>query len=135
MRLPISALATWPTGWIQNINFYLTGTLAVAFAFALHRGVQPTQGGGAGIALLALSGIGVVWMGVFPWRMVDGVPTETAAHVIGAMMTFAATGLGFIVFSRRMIADPRWCDLAKYTMYTGIAVLLLFITVGFSCAR
>ena len=22
VRLPISALAAWPTGWIQNINFY-----------------------------------------------------------------------------------------------------------------
>jgi hypothetical protein len=46
-------------------------------------------------------------------------------------MTFAATGLGFIVFSRRMIADPRWRDLATCTMLTGIAVLLLFVAVGF----
>jgi hypothetical protein len=63
--------------------------------------------------------------------MVDGVPTETPPHVVGAVMTFAATGLGLIVFSRRMVADPRWHDLATYTMYSGIAVLLLFVTVGF----
>lgn len=58
-------------------------------------------------------------------------PTETAPHVIGAVMVFTATGLGLIVFSRRMIADPRWRDLATYTTFTGIAVLLLFVVVGF----
>jgi hypothetical membrane protein len=63
--------------------------------------------------------------------MVDGVPNETAPHVIGAVMVFTATGLGLIVFSRRMIADPRWRDLATYTMLTGIAVLLMFGAVGF----
>ena len=42
-----------------------------------------------------------------------------------------ATGLGFIAFSRRMIADPRWRDLAAYTMLTGIAILFLFVAVGF----
>jgi hypothetical protein len=64
--------------------------------------------------------------------MVDGVPTETAPHVIGAVMAFAATGFRFIVFSRRMNADPRWHGLATYTMVTGsIILLLLFVAVGF----
>ena len=31
-----------------------------------------------------------------------------------------------------MIADPQWRDLAAYTLCTGIAVLVLFITVDFS---
>jgi hypothetical membrane protein/uncharacterized membrane protein len=131
VRLPISALAAWPTGWIQNINFYVTGALLMAFALALHHDVQPTRRGGAGVALLVLGAVGVVWVGIFPWRMVDGVPTEPAAHVIGAVMAFAATGIGLIVFSRRMIADPRWRDLATYTMATGIAVVVLFVAVGF----
>lgn len=131
VRLPISALAAWPTGWIQTLNFYVTGGLAIAFALALHRAVQPTARGSTGFALLVMGGIGLVLAGVFPWRMVNGVPTETPAHVIGAITTFAATGLGLIVFSRRLNADPRWRDLAPYTMYSGIVVLLLFITVGF----
>jgi hypothetical membrane protein len=129
--MPISALAAWPTGWIQNINFYVFGALTMAFALALHLAVRLTPRGSAGFALLAMSGIGVVLAGVFPWKMVDGVPTETPAHVVGAIMAFAATGFGFVVFSRRMAADPRWPDLATYTMFTGIAVLLLFVTVGF----
>jgi hypothetical membrane protein len=131
VRLPISALAAWPTGWIQNINFYVTGTLGIAFAFALHRGVEPTRRGGAGVALLVMGGIGVVLAGVFPWRMVNGVPTETPPHVVCAIVVFAATGVGLILFSQRMTADRRWCDLAPYTLYTGIAVLVLFVTLGF----
>ena len=131
MRLPISALAAWPTGWIQNVNFYVMGVLTMAFAVALHHGVQPTRRGRAGVALLVLGGLGVVWAGIFPWKMVDNVPTKTAPHVIGAVMAFAATGLGFLVFSRRMIADPGWRGLATYTMLTGITVLLLFVALGF----
>lgn len=131
VRLPVSALAAWPTGWIQALNFYISGVLMMAFAFALHRAVQPTARGRMGFALLFMGGIGIVLAGVFPWRMVNGVPTEPPAHVVGAITTFAATGLGLIVFSRRLNADPRWRDLAPYTMYSGIVVLLLFVTVGF----
>ena len=131
VRLPISALAAWPTGWIQNINFYVTGALGAAFAVALHGGVQPTRRGRAGVPLLVVGAVGVVLAGIFPWKMVDGVPTETAPHVIGAVMTFAFTGLGFVVFSRRMSADPRWRDLGTYTMLTGSAILALFVAVGF----
>jgi hypothetical membrane protein len=131
VRLPISALAAWPTGWIQNVNFYVAGVLTMAFAVALDHGVQPTRRGTAGVALLVLGGLGLVWAGIFRWKMVDGIPTETALHVIGAVMVFTATGLGLIVFSRRMMADSRWRDLATYTMLTGIAVLLMFVAVGF----
>ena len=129
VKLPISALAAWPTGWIQTLNFYVFGILTIAFALALHRGVQATRGGEAGFALLVIGGIGLVWAGVFPWRMIDGVPTVTPLHPIGAIMAFAGTGLGFIGFSRRMLADHKWRDLEAYTMSTGIAVLLLFITI------
>jgi hypothetical membrane protein len=103
----------------------------MAFAFALHSAVQPTARGRAGFALLLLGGIGLVLAGAFPWKMVNGVPTETPPHVVGAITTFAATGLGLIVFSRRLNADPRWHDLATYTLYSGIAVLVLFVMVGF----
>ena len=81
LRLPIGALAAWPTGWMQNLNFYVSGAFIIAFALAL--------------------------------------------------TTFAATGLGMVVLSRRLSADARWRDLAGYTRYSGIIVLVLFITVGF----
>jgi hypothetical membrane protein len=131
VRMPISALAAWPTGWIQDLNFFIVGTLMIAFALALHRSVQPSRRGRTGFLLLAAGGLGVLLAGIFPWRMVDGVPTETPSHVVAAITTFAASGVGLVAFSRRMAGDPHWCDLASYTMLTGIAVLLLFVVVGF----
>ena len=130
VRMPISALAAWPTGWIQILNFYVFGALIIAFAVALNMAVQRTRRGAIGTALLIASGIGIIGAGVFPWKMVDGVPTATPAHVAAAIPSFAATGVGFIVFSRRMRADLEWRDLATYTMMTGIAVLVLFVTLG-----
>ena len=130
VRLPISALAAWPTGWIQNINFFVFGSLMMVYAFSLNRGVQRTRQGSIGFALLLLSGLGIVLAGVFPFRMVDGVPTENALHVVASIMAFASMALGLLVFSRRMVADPRWRDLATYTMFTGIIVLTLFVVLG-----
>jgi hypothetical protein len=36
-----------------------------------------------------------------------------------------------LTFSRRMIDDPLWRDLSGYTRSSGIAVLVLFVAVGF----
>jgi Protein of unknown function (DUF998) len=36
IKMPISALAAWPTGWIQSVNFYIVGGLLVTFASAWH---------------------------------------------------------------------------------------------------
>jgi hypothetical membrane protein len=131
IRMPISALAAWPTGWIQNVNFYVAGTLIVLFAYGLHHAVKPGRWGSIGVTLLAIGGLGVILAGVFPWTMVNGVPTENAPHVVGAVTAFGATGLGLLVFSRRLASDPRWRDLAAYTLGTAVAVLCLFVTVGF----
>ena len=131
VRMPISALAAWPTGWIQILNFCVSGVLIVAFAIGLNMGVQPTRRGAMGVALLVASGLGIIGAGVFSWKMIDGVPTETPAHAAAAILSFAATGLGLIIFSRRMNADLRWRDLSTFTMIAGIVVLLLFVTVGF----
>jgi hypothetical membrane protein len=35
--MPISALAVWPYGWIQNANFYVFGSLMTATAIGRHR--------------------------------------------------------------------------------------------------
>jgi hypothetical membrane protein len=127
VRTPISALAAWPTGWIQNLNFLIGGILTIAFTYGLHLRVQRTERGNLGFPLLVAGGIGLIVAGVFPWVMVDGVPTETPLHVVGAVTIFLATGLGLLTFSRRLSDDPLWNDLSTYTFVTGIVVLVLFV--------
>src|SRR5262245_16201364 len=131
VRLPISALAAWPTGWIQNVNFLAVGGLAIVFSYVLHRTIQPARRGAWAFPLLVAGGSGIVAAGLFPWVMIDGIPTETAGPVAAAVPAFAASGLGWLALSRRMRGDDRWRDLATYTMVTGTAMLLLFVAVGF----
>jgi len=131
VRLPISALEAWPTGWIQRLNFWVVGLLNIAFVYVLHVSVQPARRGVMGVPLLVLGGLGILLAGLFPWMMVNGVPTETTAHAGAAITTFAATGLGWLMFSRRMRVDPHWRDLSTYTIATSIVMLVLFIALGF----
>ena len=130
VKEPISALAAWAAGWIQNLNFFVSGALMTSFVLGLNLGVRPSPHGTAGFALLLLGSIGIVLSGVFPWRLLNGEPTETPQHVAAAVMVFALTPLGLIVFSRRMKADPRWQGLAGYTLVTGIVMALLFPVMG-----
>ena len=130
VRQPISALAAYPTGWIQRLNFYQAGVLLAVFTVGLHLAVRPTRHGSASIVLLVLGAIGMIGAGVFSWIMVDGMPTETVAHVVPSVMVFAGEGLGFVALSRRLRADASWRGLATYTLVTGAAVLALFVAAG-----
>jgi len=130
VAMPISALTAWPAGWVQRFNFCVTGILMVVFAVGLHRRVAPSRFGAVGFALLALGGIGIVFAGIFPWVLVNGVPSETPAHVAAAITSFGSTSLGLMVFSRRLATDDRWSDLAPYTLFTGATMAVLFVALG-----
>ena len=130
VAMPISALAAWPAGWMQNLNFFVVAILMAAFTLGLHHAILPTRFGLAGIALLLVSCAGLVVAGLFPWINVNGVPTETKQHVVGAVMVFLGASTGLVVLSRRMAGDQRWRDLSAYVLGTGLVMLMLFIVVG-----
>jgi hypothetical membrane protein len=130
IAMPISALAAWPAGWIQNLNFFVSGTLLAGFAIGLHHAIRPTPFGQLGVALLLASSVGLWIAGLFPWINVNGVPTEPPSHVVGAVLSFLCASTGQVLLSRRMAADPEWRDLSTYVLGTGIVMLLLFIVVG-----
>ena len=127
LELPISALAAWPGGWVQSVNFFVFGLLTIAYAIGLHLGVRQSRVGVLGPALLVLGGVGLLIAGIFPWREVEGDFVVPAGHLLGALLSFLGTGSGFIVLSRRMAADPRWRGVATYTLLSGIAIVVLFV--------
>jgi hypothetical membrane protein len=130
VREPISALAAYPVGWLQRLNFYQAGLLLALFTIGLRRAVQPARFGNVGIAFLLISAVGMIVVGIFSWIMVGGVPTETAPHVVGSVMVFVGEGLGLMALGRRLRADLAWRSLAGYTVATGAAVLALFVAAG-----
>lgn len=130
IAMPISALAAWPLGWLQNLNFAMFSLLLAAFTVGLHRAVEPTRYGWLGPALMLVSCAGIMLVAVFPWYRNGDVMVESAPHVAGAVMTFVGAGAGLIAFSRRMRADARWSELSAYVLATGVAMLILFIALG-----
>ena len=130
ISMPISALAAWPAGWLQNLNFFVCATLMAAFAIGVNDAIRPTRFGFLGIALLLANSVGLFMAGLFPWINVNGVPTETPQHVVAAVLTFSSASIGLVVLSRRMTADPLWHDLSAYVLATGLVMLVLFIAVG-----
>jgi hypothetical membrane protein len=130
ISMPISALAAWPAGWLQNLNFFVCAPLMAAFAIAVNGAIRPTRFGFLGIALMLANSVGMFMAGLFPWINVNGVPTETPQHVVAAVLTFSSASLGLAVLSRRMTADPLWHDLSAYVLGTGLIMLVLFIAVG-----
>jgi hypothetical membrane protein len=128
---PVSALAAGPSGWIQNANFLLFGALMIAYAIGLHLGVRQWRWGLVGVAFLVLSGIGLMWGGLFPATDATGAFDEDRLlHVPGFVMTFLGGGIGLIAMSRRMARDSRWRDLATYALLSGVAMLLLIVAGG-----
>jgi hypothetical membrane protein len=131
VALPISALATGPSGWVQDVNFLICGVLFLAYPIGLHLGVRQTRWGVVGPALLVLSGAGLVLAGVFPAVDASGNLTyDSLGHTVASFMAFLGTGSGFMVMSRRLAGDPSWRSLATYTLGSGIAIVVLVFAFG-----
>lgn len=128
VALPISALAAWPLGWMQQLNFVVFSILMGAFAIGLHRGIHRSRGAWVSLLLLLLPSVGLMIAGLSSWQR--GVANEfivPIAHRAGAVMTFLGSSLGFIAMSRRMARDQRWKDLTAYVLGSGIVMLVLFV--------
>src|ERR671911_633843 len=103
LRHPVSALAAGPSGWVQNVNFLLFGLLMIAYAMGLHLGVRPTRWGLVGVMFLVLSGVGLMWGGVFPATDDTGAfDGGRLLHIPGFVMTFLGGGIGLVLMFRRM---------------------------------
>jgi hypothetical membrane protein len=129
VAMPISALAAWPYGWMQKLNFFVFGTLMAAYAIGLNRAVR--RNGILAFVLLLVSAVGIVLAGVFSWsRGPDGGFVEPGGHVAAAVMVFLGAGSGLVAMSCRMARDQSWRDLSRYTLASGATILLLFPIMG-----
>src|SRR6185437_8285343 len=65
MRAPVSALAIGPRGWVQRVNFIVTGVLMLACAFGLSSALRPYGGSFWAPLFVALYALGLVDAGIF----------------------------------------------------------------------
>lgn len=130
VKLPISALAAWPLGWIQIVNFGIFGLLMIAFAVGLHLGVERDRAGSLGPLLLVLSGIGILLAGLFPWRSGGADFHVPIAHRVGAVLAFAGAELGLVMIAIRMRSDPKWRSLVGFVLACGLTMTVLFVVIA-----
>jgi hypothetical membrane protein len=130
VALPVSALAAWPLGRIQILNFIVFAALMLAFAIGLRRGVQSTRTAWIGFAFLVVSAVGLLGAGTFPWQRTGTGFVVPVGHRVAAAMSFMGAGIGLSVMSRAMAADPKWRRVAGYTLACGIAMVLMFVLMG-----
>jgi hypothetical protein len=77
LRHPVSSLALGPRGWVQTLNFVVTGAGFLAGAAGLRLAADRGPGGRAGPALVAAAGAGLVMAAAYPTHPVRGYPPGT----------------------------------------------------------
>lgn len=129
---PVSALEAGPDGWVQQVNFVVFGLLLIAFALGLQRGLRKSRAGVLGPAIVAWGGAGLVLAAVFPLREdAAGLTYDpTGLHTVNGTVFFLSVGVGLIVLSFRLRADPGWRDRSWYALATGIALVVMFVAIG-----
>jgi hypothetical membrane protein len=140
VRLPLSLLSVGEFGWIQKINFVVSGVLALTCAVAIRR-LYPRNGISFASVLIAVYGAGLVAAGIFPPDSALGFPPGTAQGVPASQsmhsqlhgyafdIAFLALVAACFIFARRFAAQRRW-GWTTYCLTTGLTIPTL-IVLGF----
>ncbi|MCO1657282.1 DUF998 domain-containing protein [Pseudonocardia humida] len=138
-RHPLSLLSLGEQGWIQTVNFLVSGLLVVASARGAARVLSPGSAGRTwGPALLGVYGAALVWAGVFRTDPADGFPPGAPAGPAdagwhGLLHNIAPVGMGValsaacLVFARRFARDGR----RGWAAYSAVAAVAYYV-LGFA---
>ena len=139
-RHSLSLLANGDLGWIQTLNFLLTGLLLIAGAVGLRRVLQSGVGSKWASRTLGLYGLGLIVASIFSadpaLGFPPGTPLENNPISWHGMMHFIVGTIGFIgfiatcfIFARRFKSLQRsgW---TWYSLITGILFLVSFVGIA-----
>jgi hypothetical protein len=135
-RHAISLLSLGDLGWIQNINFAVTGAVSIACAVGVRRALGGGRGGTWGPILIGIFGAGTLLAGFFhadpglgfppgaPAGMPTGMSWHAALHEFSFITAMVAMIAASFVFSRRFASLGRrgW---AAYCAASGIVCPVL----------
>lgn len=135
-----SLLANGGPGWIQIVNFVVTGAALVAFAVGLRRQLSGGSGARWAPRLIATFGISMIAAGVFRADPALGFPIGTAAgpaeqtwhgavHFLAAGVGFACVAAACFVMARHYSVEGRSARVAVARI-TGVSFLAGFAAVA-----
>ncbi len=134
LRHPVSSLALGPNGWVQTVNFLVTGLLTVAFAIGLWR-----SGLRAGGALIGVWGIGLFGAGLFVSDPVSGFPVGTPPTIdyttLGALHDgFSLPGFLALAAAQVVLSRGQGWKWPTYSLLSATAFMVCFLLAssGFS---
>jgi hypothetical protein len=139
---PVSALSLGERGWLQTLNFVVTGALMVAFAIGLRRRLRPGPAAAAGPLLIGLFGLSLVASGAFAMDPMRGYPPGTppgdpgtpswqhVAHDDLGAVVFLCVPLACFVLARRFARPPTRRVWVGYSIATGLAGIALLVVFG-----
>jgi hypothetical protein len=138
-RHALSQLSNGDLGWIQIVNFLVSGALVIAGAIGARRLLRGTRGGTWGPLLLGIYGLGLLGAAIFSADPGRGFPPgspETTALSRSGLLHFVFGGVGFyaligacVVFARRF-ARQRRRFLAIYSIVTAVGFFASFAAIA-----
>ncbi|MGO9410605.1 MAG: DUF998 domain-containing protein [Spirochaetia bacterium] len=142
LRIPVSSLSIGEFGWMQNVNFLITGSLVVAFVIGLRQALRLSGGSSWLPLLIGLVGVGLIGAGFFNTDPANGFPpgsplvptvatttTHGTLHNLFSLPVFTALPAACFVFARRSAKSGRrgWM---VYSILAGIGMLAFFVLAG-----
>ena len=123
-----SGLSLGPYGWMQDLNFALSGMLLAIFAVGLHRGIRGVSK--TGPELLFVAGLAMALL-AFETDPIEDIGPRTLhgwVHDASFVLFVLALISALFLLWRRMREDRLWRGHARYTLVTAIlAMTLLFL--------
>lgn len=133
-RHDVSLMGNGELGWIQVVNFLVTGLLVLLATFGLRRVLKGQKGGTWGPLLLGLYGLGLLGAGLFvadpmngfPLGTPDGPPAEATTSGTLHIVTGAIGFIGLIASTfvlARYFGSRKEFGWKKFSIITGIVYL------------
>jgi hypothetical protein len=135
MGMFISELSLGPYGWVQILNFLLTGALVLVFGRGLAAHFSTGAASRAGPVLVQGMGVSLVVSGVFatdPSAMFDQASAHGVVHGLVGAVFFTLAPVGCFVFYRRFRSDRAWRPLAGWTLSAGVILCLGIVALKIS---
>jgi drug/metabolite transporter superfamily protein YnfA len=135
MSMFVSELSLGPYGWVQTLNFLLTGALVLVFGRGLAAHFNTGAASRAGPALVQGMGVSLMVSGVFatdPSAMFDRASAHGVVHGIVGAVFFTLAPVGCFVFYRRFRSDRAWRPLAGWTLSAGVVLCLGIVLLKIS---
>lgn len=131
-----SQLALGAPGWVQVVNFILTGAMVIVFAVGLARALVTGPAARWSPALIGVFGLSMIVAGIFRVDPSGGFPadlptpeaisTSGLIHLGAGAIGFSCVTAGLLVLARRLSREG-FGPLAAWTRVVAIAFFVAFV--------